>query len=352
MNSHIIFNTPVAVFDVHQICNQRCAYCVAGSAVKGDFGPIVEEDSIRKIGRFFQTHGPFNIVLNGGEPFITPGLSRLLKTFLEADHLISVQTNLKTGATLFSKTIPPERTGWILASFHSIENKNFQTFLQHVLFLKSQGYPIIVKLILDDGMLKTFTRIYDRLLHHNIGVILAPLIYFPPNAEAFSKNYTPQQWAFIAPRITLRSSWLYFAGGWKSIRTLCNAGKEMLYIRALDGTIHGCAHSFPQNIGHMYRGEFSPLTEPIPCGLERCICDFNYYTGVIPNLNDVDSFRELLVGHVAPVSFKSYIDWITQAGIQPTFDLDAIVPGTQHWRSKVARGIEKVEQYMRSSFRN
>jgi hypothetical protein len=271
---------------------------------------------------FFSNHKPFNILFTGGEPLITPSIDNIFKSFVEFGHLISLQSNFKEHIDSFVNSVPPERTGWILTTFHSVQLRHFKRFQENVSFVKSKGYPIVVKLVLDEIMMTNFLEIYDTLKSNNIGIILSPLIYFPPNSKPMPKTYTAQEWSFIAPRVTLLSSWLYFAGGFNSYGIQCNAGHSIFYIRVSDGSINGCAHSFPLNIGNIYSNRFSPLKGLISCKLRQCICDFHYYSGIISGVNDSPDFQKLLKGETRNVPFSAYLDWIAQMRIEPVIKLE------------------------------
>ncbi len=329
MNSDLLPSMPIAIFDIHLVCNQTCSYCVSGSSPTKDFGPIVDKDILKKIETFFKTHGPFNVLFTGGEPLITPGISSIFEMLIRHGHLVSLQSNLKRGAEPFMQVVPPERSGWILSTFHSVELKRFPTFLKHVMMLKEKGYPTITKLVLDDLMLTELETIYAALTENGIGVILSPLLYFPPNDLAFPKQYTSEEWALIAPRINLLSSWIFFAGGFKSRGTQCYAGSRIFYIRAFNGSIGGCGHSFPRDKGDLYANKLSPSRGPIRCGLEQCICDFHHYTGIIPKLDDSQQFNAFLRGQRESVPFSSYLAWIRQAGVEPMLDLRSVLGETE-----------------------
>jgi hypothetical protein len=280
---------------------------------------------MKKIMKFFHEYGPFNILFTGGEPLITPGISDFFRFLVEKGHHISLQSNVKYGAELFSQAVPAERTGWILTTFHSVQLEKFDSYLQTVLNLKEKGYPIIVKLVLDDLMLPAFVSICGTLKENGIGTILSPIINFPERAEPFPKMYSVDQWAAIAPRITLRSSWLYFAGGWRSRGAKCQAGNRAFCMRPSNGQIDGCAHSYPKGLGNLYKNYFSPVKELASCGLDLCICDFNYYIGIIPGVDDSEKFNALLAGAMDAVPFSDYMKWIKQAGIEPLIDLQPII---------------------------
>ena len=89
----------------------------------------------------------------------------------------------------------------------------------------------------------------------------------------------------------------------------------------MDGSVNGCAHGFPRGLGDVYRNVFTSCAERVKCGLDLCICDFHYYTGVIPGLDDSRQFDELLRGRMRNVSLDEYLAWIDRTGIRPVKDL-------------------------------
>lgn len=331
----------VMTLDLHRICNQRCPYCIANAdSLSRDFGPIENLEYLRRLCDFFDTHGPFNVLLTGGEPLITPNLQRLLKVLVNRGHMISMETNLNKNIETFTDIVPPEKTGWILASLHSVAIEKVDRFLCKAKALKKKGYPIVVKFVLDDLMLKRFVEIYEHLKENKIGIILSPVIYLDSEGKAFPKRYTSEEWFRIAPRITLLSSWLYFAGGFKSKGSICNAGNKTFYLRAYTGKISGCAHSFPVELGNVYERKFVPGVGPCVCGIERCVCDFNYYSGTIPWLDDSEKFKKLISGDNSNVTFKEYIEWIEAINVAPLIRLEndlneaAISVGIGEWKKK------------------
>lgn len=316
---------PIIVFDLHNVCNQTCSYCVAGSSHLNDFGPFDDPVAVDKIQKFFRSHGPFNIVLTGGEPLITPGVSDLFKACIDAGHIISLQTNLKKFAHLIPENIPVESAGWILTTFHSCEISRFKRFFNSVLQLKELGYPVVVKLVLDDVMVEHFEAFHDRFIERSIGAILSPLVIFQPAMPPAAQEYNVEQWRRIEPRINLRSTWLYFSSGFMSRGRTCKAGSMAFYARGGNGSINGCAHSYPTDLGNLFSNEFSPKSGYITCGIDHCICDFNYYTGTIPILNDNEVFQRVASGIFQPVSFEEYLEWVELGSIQPVIDLRPVI---------------------------
>jgi organic radical activating enzyme len=324
---HVIFgrkNTlPFAVFDIHDVCNQNCAYCVSSSSPSPDWGSMGDPERRGAIEQFFRSHGPFNVVFTGGEPVITPRIADFFQLLLDEGHRVSLQTNLKKSAAPFYETVPVEKTGWVLATFHSVALDRVDSFLKHALEIKERGYPLVVKFLLDEVLMPEFARLNDRLAENGIGVMCSPVINYPPGGQPFPHRYTPEEWQQIAPRITLLSTWLFFAGGWHSQGTPCNAGNRMIYLRGKgDGAIHGCSSGSPAGMGNLFNNELLLPGRPVPCQLDRCVCDFHYYTGIIPRLDDSEAFARLAQGRNRRVSYREFKKWMEKAGVEPLVDLE------------------------------
>ena len=315
---------PIAVLDIHNICNQQCSYCVTDSSPTRDYGPLADSEASKDILQFFEDHGPFNVLFTGGEPLITPGISTLFQSLVSLGHRVSLQSNLKAKADVFLDVVAPDDTGWVLASFHSVAIDDFDKFKKKVTAVKASGYPVVVKFLLDDDMIVRFAEFHDELAAEGVGVMCSPIINYPATARPYPRAYTAEQWSAIAPRISLLSSWLFFAGGWKSHGAPCYAGNKMFYFLAMhDGAINGCSSGSPAGIGNLFSGEFLPRDGLSECQLESCICDFHYYSGIIPNLDDSGGFEKLTRGQVESVSFSEYLAWVKD--VQPNVDLKPVL---------------------------
>lgn len=314
---------PICLLDVHRACNQTCSYCVSGSSPRSDFGAMGDNDRRNAIERFFATHGPFTVLLTGGEPLLTPGLFDFLDRLQSFGHDIAMQSNLKSNKLVrqFAERVSPERCRYVMTTFHSVELKRWPQYLRNVVTLREAGHGVVVKLVLDRAMLSHFDALFDQLVDLNIGCLLSPLVEFS-DGDAVAIDYTPEQWHRLAPRMTTLSTWLYFASGLKSRGVQCRAGEAALFPHVQDeGTVTGCAHSFPRNLGNLYDNELTKLSEPTACGLDRCICDYHTYSGLIPRLDDRDGFARLLTGDNAAVGFETYESWLADAGYEGHVDL-------------------------------
>ncbi len=317
---------PSFILDLHSICNQQCPYCVARDSWDGTFGPLADEQGRAKVERFFTEHGPFNVILTGGEPMITPQIEPFLQLLLDAGHFVSLQTNLRSGIEVFQRAVPPERTGWILTTLHSVAQAYSQEFAARVRKLCQTGYPLVAKLVLDQPTLDGLEELYDLLGNTGAGVLLSPLVLLEAGPDEMPvMQYSNTDWKRIAPRINLLSAWLFFAGGFKSRGKICHAGSRSFYGRLGNGLIAGCAHSFPPCVGDIMENVFTPDLEPVYCGIERCCCDFNTYTGIVSGLDDRKGFEWLRQGRNKAVSQGEFAEWIKIADVRLECDLSGIV---------------------------
>ncbi len=320
-----IRSMPVMRWNVHLACNQTCAYCVSGSSPRNDFGVIDDEQRMAEIDAFFAREGPFNVLFTGGEPLITPGIFDLFRRLVSYGHRITLQTNLKIGAEKFADAVAPENVGWITTTFHSVELDRFNRYLKNVIYLKDRGYPIAVKLVMDELLTPKFVPLYDELRANGIGVTLSPLAHFPDDREHHSHQYTLDEWRTIEPRMSMLSSWLFFAGGWRSKGHACNAGSRIFTIRpGLGNRILGCGYDFPRGLGYINE-QITPALDTVKCGVDRCFCDTYQYAGITPDLDVSDDFERMLWGQTRHVPFAEYLAWLDRAGAKPFADLRPIM---------------------------
>ncbi|MEM6392549.1 MAG: radical SAM protein [Planctomycetota bacterium] len=319
---------PHVVLDLYRACNQTCVYCVSGSSPQHDFGPFTDPDHRANLTRFFTLHGPFQILLTGGEPLLAPGLGPFLQELTALGHRVAIQSNLKSRAGLLTVLdhLPPDDCPYLLTTFHSVEIRRWPRYLGHVQRLRDAGYRIAVKLVIDEPMLERFAEFFDELVDRGIGAVLAPLMLFPTGQPPEAMKYTADDWAELATRITMNSAWLAFASGFHSRGTACHAGSDLLFPQThADGQIAGCCHGFPTRLGSLTTGQLTPEPHAVACGLDRCTCDYHYYSGFIPTLDDSDRWERLIRGDNTIVPFGEYLNWIDAAGVRTVNDLREVL---------------------------
>ena len=327
------------ILHLHDVYNQRCPDCVVETSSRGGFGRIADAEARQAIVRFFASRGPYQILLTGGEPLITPGLFEMIEALVAQGHLLGLQSNLRVGAERFMRAVPPDRTSYIMTTYHSVMLSRLSAHLDVVSEMKARGYPVIVKLVLDEPMLAEFSRVCDGFTERGVGVFLSPRLHSAEDGGVYPRTYGAAQWREIAPRVTMVSSWLFFAGGWHSRGRPCGAGQVLLYAWATGGRISGCSHSFPRQLGDLYENSFDPLQEMPRCGLDRCICDLHTYVGVTPGLDDSARFGQLLSGSSDPVPFPDYLAFVERAGITPFMDLRPVMTEAGLWDDEAASAL-------------
>jgi len=326
MTNHTINlkNISHSVLDIHAVCNQTCEYCISGSNPTKEFGKFITNDMQKTLIEFYSDQKEWNIIFTGGEPLITPNIGNFFRKLISKNNKISIQTNLKSNADVIINYLKPSDMGWILTTFHSCEMDNYEKYKKQVLRLKKGGYPIVVKLVVDEKMMNIFDKYYDELTALNIGVILSPLVVYKEN-ELLPINYPTEIWKKIIKRISLLSSWLYFSGGFKSKGKKCLAGSKATYVRVWgDGKVSGCAHSFPKNLGSFIDGNVKYMNDYAECGLDDCFCDFNYYIDIIDGLKDMNNFQKLFYSPGKLVFYEDFLLWCDNANITPKINLKKI----------------------------
>ena len=316
---------PVFLLDLHYVCNLSCSYCTTEAGPRQDFGPILDPSRRRTVLDFFNRNGPYNVVLSGGEPLITPGIFDLIGDLTAAGHLVSLQTNLRTGAEELIRRVAPDGAGWLLISIHSVALDSLPAMERRIMALRDAGFPMAVKLVLDEPMLPRFAPIFDRLADSGVGVMLSPIIDISDRYDLKVIGYAPPHGGEIESRMTLLSSWLFFAGGLSSAGMACLAGSRLFYGAFARDPIHGCSDSHPENLGAFTAERFDPQPGPIECRRRRCICDFHYYTGAVPAADDSEAFEELVRGRFRVVSRREFKDWVAARGLRPVIPPDLVL---------------------------
>jgi hypothetical protein len=305
---------PILVLDLHQACNQNCSYCIADAGPGKSFGKC---KNFRKIEPFLDKKTEWNILLTGGEPLITPNIEEILGICLDHGQ-VSLQTNLRAGIEKFTKVVPPDKTGWILATLHSCALDQKDRFIRNMKLLREKEYPAVAKLVLDDKMLLHYQDLCVQFDQNKIPYILSPEVTmqkpdYPgvvrwayrqgrrilpsfPASPVTLRQYTPEESIHIQPLLTLPASHLYFKGGFESLGRSCYAGSRLFYGRLDTGKIVGCCHGYPGDCGDLYKDRILPAYGQVVCRLPHCVCDMHWYAGIVPEHDCSYRWERLLLG--------------------------------------------------------
>jgi Fe-coproporphyrin III synthase len=279
------------LWSITQRCNLRCPYCHA-SAVADKSAELSFDDLVRIADKILAVE-PFEIVLNGGEPFLRKDVFDLISRLRQRDKLrLSINTN---------GTLLDERKVARLAELSMVvgvsidghdEEINRVTRGKGVLEKTIRGIKLLVQHGITTHILTTVTRLnFDHIpeivdLTRSLGVEIQTLqdLHAAGYGEAVfeSLRLTPQQEAAILPMLqklaenypdmTINTTELsYFAYqplilkqevSHKEPRKLleCTACTESLYIDAM-GNMYPCVALPDLKMGNLLTDDFSECWE-------------------------------------------------------------------------------------------
>src|ERR1017187_9745818 len=109
-----------------EACNYKCSYCVAGRV--GFSGQRLDDlHSLQRLFCFLRP--PWRVSFTGGEPFLHPRLSEIVKLAVAEGHTVDIGTNLSAPLSDFLKVaqVAGAALKSIRASFHA-ESVSFDEF--------------------------------------------------------------------------------------------------------------------------------------------------------------------------------------------------------------------------------
>lgn len=254
-------------------CNFHCKYCSNGRE-RHDYVELrsYTKGDIQAIGRFFDTHGIWHILIGGGEPTIHPFFYELV-AILQKKHYISVYSNLSFSVDTFAKNVNASRCIDMRCTLHDPQSEKI--FFDKLSKLKRGGYsPSMVSVATPEK----FGRLDDIVAQaQKIGV---PISIFPL-AGPYKSNCYPQSYNEEEKKFLLdRAEHLIFPGhlvrllsgkeGVISAGQRCKAGKEHFAIHAETGHIARCSAEHTP-LGNIYDNTFFPHETKQLCPSSTCI---------------------------------------------------------------------------------
>ncbi len=271
---------------IHYKCNCRCPYCFFDGmweelAARNHYLPL--EKWLRAWHRIFKKYDSVRILITGGEPFIYPDFTELIRE-LSKYCTIGFDTNLSCDKEYLANFIEDTVSENISLglSFHPLF-ADFGSFLDKALFLKQKGFKICVQYVTyppQIGQMKYFQERFSR-----EGLYFIPLAFRGTyNGMSYPRTYTKEEERQIFSvtddlELEHKERVIKQVKQVKSKDRLCRAGQVYARIDT-DGTVYRCGHSVsnPNNkpLGNFFNEEFKLLEEPLPCEQEICPCEFRW----------------------------------------------------------------------------
>ncbi len=149
-------------WDINSSCDYHCSYCSLHGKSPGPAAPETLYLSPEEWGacwdRFHASYGPARIHIAGGEPFLYPGFTELLRR-LSVKHELYVITNFSKDLSGLAGLVSPDSVRLVL-SLHPEHVPAPEEFLRRAVSLQAAGfrvrvtavaYPPFITAVLDHG---------------------------------------------------------------------------------------------------------------------------------------------------------------------------------------------------------
>lgn len=266
MSNQISFN-----WDLHYACNYRCPYCW----FDGKWHQLVRQNKYPSIDEVLgawrnihEKYGSIFIELIGGEPFIYPHFTEIVKG-LSRIHALGITTNLSVEVNDFIKEIDSSKVK-VYPTFHPLF-ADFDKFINRVLLLKDRGMASQINYLAYPPQVKLIGYYKDKF--DKYGIPLSVMTFWGQyNGITYPGGYTRQERESIQPYLGNRQGEKFQLVPKTVKGNLCHAGRRYAVIKA-DGTVLRCGGSHSHSIGNLFSSDFKLLDNPLQCESEFCPCN-------------------------------------------------------------------------------
>lgn len=295
-------------------CNYNCAYCgfVTGGTVDyvADLEPFRDKAYVDKIIGFFDKYSSdeekWNLLLSGGEPFLTPNLPYLSGSLIKAGHKIRYNTNMSVPIERDDEWLsanPPSGVDVIMASLHPESLAKRDTVFKRMETLKGMGYRIIARAVAHPQLVDQLEELDDATAALGISFNAIPM--FSPRYPA---AYTPEEREKVAARAKSFGHLIQLNGGLDTTGRLCHAGSRLFALglgRTGKGNLYRCVSchdtAYMGNIFEDREITFRPGPTPCCQKTKHCTCSFHFESDAVVGAEDGDNYEALKNGTATPV---------------------------------------------------
>ncbi|MBN1971581.1 MAG: radical SAM protein [Candidatus Delongbacteria bacterium] len=246
-------------WNIASICNLSCNYCFTSN--KSGSASCV---NIENFSTFFRNNEEYKFIVSltgNGEPFLSIDNIVELSRLITHKNRLGLITNLTRSDVIkvFVNTITPDKTAFIVTSFHFLELKKrglIKTFINNLKLLLSFGYVPSLEIV-SDPALSISQDSYNDLLNYlsvinEIGIV-------PVFVPCIMKNKIFSPYSFdseIQKDLLKNAKFRDFDENKYSMfkGCLCNAGYNAFVVYN-QGNIHPCFQK-KKNIGNIFNPHF------------------------------------------------------------------------------------------------
>ncbi|OGR45494.1 MAG: hypothetical protein A2X35_08265 [Elusimicrobia bacterium GWA2_61_42] len=269
-------NSKHVSWDIHYGCGYACSYCFlqgkeSGRAARAAVCRTAAEWQAAW-DRFDERFGPARIDIAGGEPFLYPGFTGLLK-HLSQKNEIFVITNFSTDLSWLADSVSPENVRLVL-SLHPEHVPSAGEFLKKAAALSEKGFKVRITAV-------AYPPFIEKVLSYRRGCEASGLKF---TGTPFFGSYQGGQYPAAYTEAEKKSLSGIFDQPRHALYQLqqvspeglpCNSGVDYCRV-APDGAARPCLNRPP--MGDFLSPEFSFLEKPAPCPSPSCHCrlEFEY----------------------------------------------------------------------------
>lgn len=259
------------IWDLHYACNYRCPYCWFNGKWH-DFArqniKLSVDDLFKAWRRVYDKYGSVHIEIIGGEPFIYPNFTELIKQ-LTSVHTVGITSNLSMEVENFVSEIDYRKVK-IVPTFHPLF-ANFDKFIKKASLLTKEGMVCFVNYLAYPPQIKFIGYYKEKFLGHSIELSVMTF-WGKYNGKDYPQSYTQQERQMIEPHLGRRKGEKFQLEPKQVKGRICTAGQRYAIVKG-DGSVFRCGGSHPESLGNIFGDNFSLLDCPSPCISEFCPCN-------------------------------------------------------------------------------